>query len=314
VNIRDELLEAFRAGNFLEAVFKCSLGNGDRRVETAAVLATLHNETLIDIVSAFEALKKNSSLQADFFLTRHIFEEALPEISAPTASVLRCVTNLFREAGDDHAAGTIVVSYSKFLKGSETRCREALQTIEENPSGFSLLLPSTIAAGMTFAPDHFIEETIRLCSSDDPELKTQALASFLHCPLPEGTSIPERVLLAVENTVEKNDDDRVLSAALVAAFSLFEHDPHQENRILGIVARVLEKGQQYTIYAASEIFGFHTDKLTPSFIEVLAPYLLNVAVGNLGTVRNIDYGYRQPIFKQKYRKSSASLQRGDKSS
>ena len=92
MNLREELLQAHTEGKFLDAVFKCSLsGTGDRRAEVSSELVALHNEGLIDIVAAFEALKKDSTSQPDFFLTRHIFETALPQISAATPSVMRCL-------------------------------------------------------------------------------------------------------------------------------------------------------------------------------------------------------------------------------
>ena len=101
VNLRKELLEAFRAGKFLEAVFNCSLGNGDRRDQTASEVVILHNEGLIDIVSAFEALKKDPTSHPDFFLTRHIFEKApAPKISHADANVfaspVRTAVSVFR--------------------------------------------------------------------------------------------------------------------------------------------------------------------------------------------------------------------------
>jgi len=44
------------------------------------------------------------------------------------------------------------------------------------------------------------------------------------------------------------------------------------------------------VHAASEIFGFHSEKLTPLLFDTLVPHLRSVSPENGGTVRNIDFG------------------------
>ncbi len=294
MNLREELLQAHSEGKFLDAVFKCSLGTGDRRAEVSSELAALHNEGLVDIVAAFEALKKDSTSQPDFFLTRHIFETALPQISAATPAVMRCVLHLVREAGQDLAAGTIIESYIRFCERSQTRPYDAVKQIENEPAAFAVLLPTTIAAGATFDAEHFADEAIRFCGGNSLELRQQALISFGQCIARSGrTSISEKIFVAIEEAVAESEDDHVLAAAIIGAFSLFDHDRSNERRTLTVIAQALQKGQQLAIHAGSELFGFHSNKLTRSFIEVLLPHLRRVPPENVGTIRNIDFGIAQ---------------------
>jgi hypothetical protein len=271
VNLREELLQAYSEGKFLEAVFRCSLASGDRRDEIASELVALHNEGLIDVVTAFEALKKDSATQPDFFLTRNIFEKALPQIFAPTSSVMRCVLHLHREAGQDLAAGTVIGSYISFCERSQSRPYEALKQIEKEPDTFSVLLPCTIAAGASFAPAHFVAEAIRLCDSTNIELKRQSVFSLGTSRWPEGVSIPETVYLALERAISANGDDQVLAGGITAAFSIFQQDQSQEGRVVALIGRALAKGEHFAVHAASEIFGFHSEKLTPLLFDTLVP-------------------------------------------
>lgn len=101
---RDDLLRSYEAGNFLEAVYACVLGDCADPNSLALDLVSLHNEGLIDIVGAFKLLSSNSPNGPDFFLTRGVFEEALPDLDAKVPPVLRCVVQLYREAGQDLAA------------------------------------------------------------------------------------------------------------------------------------------------------------------------------------------------------------------
>ena len=290
VNLRKELLEAYGAGDFLEAVFRCSLASGDRRDEVASELVALHNEGLIDIVIAFEGLKNDPAAKPDFFLTRNVFENALPQISASISSVMRCVVHLLREAGQDLVAGTIINSYIRFCERSRSRPSEAVKQIESDPDTFAVLLPSTIGAGSSFDPDDCINEAIRLCDCTNLGLKQQALVSLGSCRWPEGTHIPEKVFLALERAIATNDDDQVLSAVITAAFSLFQRDRSDETRVVSIIAGALAKGQQFAIHAAAVVFGFHSNELTPALFETLVPSLRSVPPENIGTVRNIDFG------------------------
>lgn len=61
IDRRDALLEGTKAGKFLEAVYKTwflDRGDGD---EVALEVAALHNEGLVDVVAAFENLKRESA-------------------------------------------------------------------------------------------------------------------------------------------------------------------------------------------------------------------------------------------------------------
>jgi hypothetical protein len=139
-NLRLELLEAHRSGSFLQTVLKASMREWDRRDEVASELGALHNEGVIDVVEAFGELHKGAEGQPDFFLTRHIFEKTLPSLSGPVLSVMRCVLHLYREAGQDLAAGTIIGEYANFCAGLPTRSLEALGYIEREPERFAILL------------------------------------------------------------------------------------------------------------------------------------------------------------------------------
>src|SRR5262249_51554776 len=146
-NRREALLESSKAGNFLETVYASSMSDRDEQGELDSELAALHNEGLINIVSAFENLKNESSQEQAFFLMRDVFEKALPQLNAPVSSVMRCVLHLYREAGQVMAAGTILDGFTGFCAKEPSRPREALKEIEANPGMFVDLLVATISAG-----------------------------------------------------------------------------------------------------------------------------------------------------------------------
>ena len=147
--------------------------------------------------------------------------------------------------------------------------------------------------GATFAAEHFADEAVRLCTSDNVELRKQALISFGACLSQSKTNISEKIFVAIEKAVAENEDDHVVAAAIIGAFSLFEHDRSNENRALKVIEQAMEKGHELAIHASSELLGFHSEKLSRSFIELLSRYLRRVPPENLGTIRNIDFGIAQ---------------------
>src|SRR5689334_15199667 len=107
----DALVAAFKAGNFLETVFACSRADRNEREDLALELAALHNDGLVDVIAGFKDLRNRSSSGPDFFITRHIFEKALPHLNAPVSPVMSCVLQLFRDAGQDMVAGAIIEGF-----------------------------------------------------------------------------------------------------------------------------------------------------------------------------------------------------------
>ncbi len=168
---RDTLVESFKSGDLLETVYAGLRSDRTDQDDLALELAALHNQGLIDVVAAFAGLKNTSTTGADFFLTRDVFQKALPHVNAPVASVMRCVLHLCREAGQDMAAGWIIEGFVGFCIEESSRPRDALNEIEANPDMFAELLVATLVAGSRIDNPHYLAEAIRLCEDKNIELR-----------------------------------------------------------------------------------------------------------------------------------------------
>jgi hypothetical protein len=286
---RDTLVDAFKAGNFLETVHAClqaDRGEGDR---LSLELAALHNEGLIDVVAGFENLKNQSS-GPNFFLTRRIFEKALPHLNASVLAVMRCVLRLYRDAGQDMAAGTIIEGFVGFSTKVASRPRDALKEIEADPDSFADLLTPAIAAGSRIDNPQYLAEAIRLSEDKNIELRRHAVYSIGRLNWPEGASIPDLPFATLERSTNAETDDRILAGVVKSAFALWQRDRASEDRSVTLIASALIKGSEQALHAASEVFGFHTSELPTSLVNSLLPHLMRVKPGNKGTLHNIDFG------------------------
>lgn len=287
---REHLLNGYVAGNFLGTVNACLTADYDARSALASDLVALHNEKLIDVVDAFESLSNNSSNGPDFFLTRHVFEKALPNIVAPALPVMRCVLHLYRDAGQDLAAGTIIEGYVSFCTNQPSRAREALAIIEAHPSEYADLLTATLSAGFRIDNPYFLEQAIRLCEHENVEMKKGAVLSLGNLNFQSGSEMSDYAIAALERSATAETDDQILARLVKSAFMLLKQDKTQEQRIVTLIATAVDKGGDFTLHAASEIFGFNTAELTCSLLELLLENLAHVNPTNKGTLNNIDYG------------------------
>ena len=289
-NLRDAILAGYRAGNFLQTVFSCLTADHEERETVALELAALHNDGTIDVVAAFEKLRNHNPNGPDFFLTRHVFEKALPHINAEVSSVMRCVLRLHREAGRDLAAGTILDGFIGFCAKDPSRPAKALNEIEANPGELVDMLPATIAAGSQINDQHYLEQAIRLSQSPDIELRRRAVFSMARLKWSREMTIPDSAFAALEKSAAQETDDQILASVVTSAFALFEQDKTQQSRAVTLIASALEKGGEYTMYAASTLFGFHTNELPLPLLDLLLSDLKRVSPEHKGTLDNIDYG------------------------
>jgi hypothetical protein len=290
VSHRDDLLRSYETGNFLETVYACSLADHNDCSALAFELVALHNEGLIDVVEAFESLNNKSSNGPDFFLTRHVFEKALPDLDAPVLSVMRGVLRLYRGAGQDLAAGTIFKAFIDFCERDPSRPREALAEIEASPDNFADLLPGTLIAGARIDHPFYLAQAIRLCENKHIELRRRAVFSLGKFTWPKGIAVSDAALAALECSATAETDDQILAGIVKSAFALLQQHKAQAPRVVALIATTLSKGDEYTLHAASEVFGFHRGELPTTLRDTLFIHLLRVKPTNKGTLNNVDYG------------------------
>ena len=76
----EKLVAAYQEGRLIEVAYEMSHGCKENRLSVSGLLAELHNKGDIDLIDAFSGLQKNTPNGPDFFLSRHLFEKALPTL------------------------------------------------------------------------------------------------------------------------------------------------------------------------------------------------------------------------------------------
>lgn len=287
---REVLLKGAKAGDFLKAVSEALSSIREDRDDLAREIASLHNEGLVDVVAEFFVLKQNAPEGPDFFLTRHVFEQALPHLNAPVDEVMRCVVQLCREAGQDLMAGSILSGYIDFCVKDVERPREALKLIEADFNTLGDMLAATVAAGSQFDSAYYLAELLRLTNHPDIEFRRHAVFSMARIQWQKGSNVPDSAVVAMGRIVEKETDDHLLATAIKSAFALLGHDKTHEERLIGHICEALKKGGKNSLHAASELIMFNTQELPATLLQLLIEHLKRVDSESIGTLDNIDYG------------------------
>lgn len=287
---RDALVRAHQTGVLLEAIREALSPDPVERQALVSDLTALHNEGMIDLIRTFSELQVRLGAGPDFFLLRNVLEEVLPELEASVPITARCVQRLYREAGTDMAAGTILDAFRDFCAKRADHVSAALEAIEAAPEELSDLLVSALVAGSRVDPAAYAGETIRLAGHTNLEIRRRALFAIGRLDLGQATGASEQVLAVIEHAVDAEDDDQSLASAIKSAFALSRVDSKAALRLTGAIAAALSRGGEFALHAVSEVFGFQTRDLSPELLALLLERLAQVEIANKATLNNIDYG------------------------
>lgn len=286
---RAALVRAHQSGHLLEAISAAISPDRSERSELVSDLVELQNEGLIDLIDAFSGLKGRSVPGYSYFRLRHILEEALPELEASVPDAARCVQNLYREAGPDLAAGTILDAFQEFCAKRADRVEGALAEIEAAPEDLADLLVSVLVAGSKIDPSTYVIETIRLARHPSLELRRGAIFAFGRLHGEKELCASEDVAAAIERVVDTESDDQALACVIKSSFALSQL-AEDEARWISVIACALSKGGEIALHAASEIFGLKTKNLPKKLLDLLLEHLARVKPSNKNTLNNIDWG------------------------
>ena len=294
-NLQDELIQAHRDGRFLDTVCELSLRLPvQNKKDLTDVLVDLHNTSTIDIVAAFSTLR-NVPENPDFFLTRHILEDVLPELNADVLGVVKCVIHLTKEAGQDLAVGMLIDPYIKFCVKRPLRAYEAIELIQKDTQSLVDLLAPTLIAGARRNVTLYTQKAIEFSQHSNIEVRKQAVFSLGRIQYQTKKILVDMVMNFIVKTVEQEHDDPLLGNAVGAAFDIYRQNSSTVDQVASIFSDALEKGSDLTLHAASQVFGFHTDEIPPPLLNIMFKHLVNVQPEHKGTLDNIDLGLRKML-------------------
>jgi len=289
-DLRLTLLEAQRDGNFLEVVVQSARGEKDNREHVTEELIALHNAGEIDLIDQFIRLHNKKNTGPDFFLTRNLFEKALPHLNAPIQKVMECVAHLVKEAGQDMAANWTLNSFIEHCVADPSRANEALSLIKNDPDQWGDFISPIIVAGTRDDLKYYFAETVNLASHEKIEIRKRAVYALGRINYQHNSELLNEAIDCLEKVVARESDDHLLGNSIKSICSICRPDHSKSGRAIEILNEALAKGGDLALHAASEEFGFNINELPEDLIDIIMHYLMRVNPNNKGTLDNIDYG------------------------
>jgi hypothetical protein len=256
---------------------------------TRALVAT-HNAGDIDVVEAFCHLTQTAA--PDFWLSRLLFETALPELQAPVSSVMKCCLALVANGGGDAAAGSTLNAYANFLAKETARCDEALRLIEANPN-HTLLLVATLAAQSRSSLSQAISNAQRFFEHADGAMRPNAVYALTRLDWPATFAVPDTLHASLSDVLMSEGDEHVLASTLKAVCELARIDASESQRWLLLAGHAAARGGERSVQAAAEILGFGGTAPPPAVRDLLMGVIRKVDRKNIGTAQTIDFALVQ---------------------
>ncbi|MCK9204419.1 MAG: hypothetical protein M0P58_08320 [Bacteroidales bacterium] len=286
--IEKKLVEASANGTFLKVLYNLYLKESDERADLGNTLSELHNAGTINLLFEFSGLKKNSP-EIDFFLTRHLFEDALPNLISPVFSVIECVNHLFVEAGDDLAAGTVFKAFMSFCEREVTRPTEVLEIVKQLDKFYDFISPAMIV-GSKSNLSFFVREAIFLSQGENIDFRIRAIFALGRIDYKVDLPLAKKAMKVCMALARNNIDDQILSVLLSTSFSLsliYRSNPKVMSKHF---QTILKKGGDYTLYEASKLFAFNTAELSSNLIDNIIGAFNSAERLQPGILKNIDFG------------------------
>lgn len=292
--IKERLIKASNDGNFLEVVCQSYFDQDDDRKSVGQQLAFLHNEGKIDVISEFKQLK-NDAANTNFFSTRHVLDDALPELNSPVFAVMDCVKHLVAEAGNDMTAGWLFGPFIKFCEADPNRPIEVLQIAESSGSEWLDFISPAIISGSNLRLSKYAGRAIELSGHESIEINIRAVFAIGRINYRNDTSLLANTLCALEKIIQSEYDDRLFGTVLRSAFALYLADNNMESKVVALIQTALIQRGDFALHAASELFIFEKDKIPPLVLDVLLEALKDTKPQNKGSLDNIDHGLQHLV-------------------
>ncbi|NZD53139.1 hypothetical protein [Rhizobium leguminosarum] len=283
----EEIIERHRAGTLPELFVERTRRHRNDDVGKAfqEILTKLHNDGKIDVLESARTISSSSINQHDFFTVMHVYCELIPTLQAEVPAMLAAVKALVARAGDDLVSGMPNSAYRTWAEQGD-RARMTLVTInEENPEDSAYVFLGLQALAKD-SPDDALIQAIAYVEGPGAPARSAASKAIgtIALKTPEARSRAVDALAAAAVTADDNSLGHILTA--ICEIARAHHD--MEASAVALIATAAPRVGDQAIHQLSLELMFHGEALPPDIMTGLTAIMHEVAIGNLGTLENID--------------------------
>lgn len=201
-NIKNRIIESTQNGCFLEFIYGEFLKNKQEDYELTEILAELHNESKINVLTEFNDLN-NSKANLNFFILRDIFAKLLPLINAPISQVKSSVKILTIKAGNDMDSHGLIQPFISFCEKDINRANELFNQELENIDEEFDLISSALIAGSRLDKNNYLNKATELLKHENLIIVQRAIFAISRFDFSDDLDI---ALIIAEKIISAHSD------------------------------------------------------------------------------------------------------------
>lgn len=284
--IENQILSAINSEDFLTYLYKANIRKRQERIQYAEIIANLHNQGKLDAIVEFEKVTRSDE-SYDFFTIKHLFEEVLPAIDSPVASVMGCVKHFLLESGDDMSAGMLISPFIQYCESKNNRPKEVLSIALMNYDEIFDFITPALIAGSNIELLEFVKKGIELSRHENIHIRTKTIYALGNIKYQGNNELIIQAFDAIKFAVSVNDGF-LFATALRSIFSLYTLNNSILEEVIELMVKILQEKDDQILHAASEILWLNHDQIPSNMIDLYLNALTKVNPDNKGTIDNID--------------------------
>lgn len=284
---REDIIERHGAGTLPELFVERTRRHRTDEIGKAfrATLVQLHNDGTIDVLEPARTISSSLINQHDFFTVMHVYCDLIPALQAEVPVMLAAVKALVARAGNDGASGMPNGAFRTWAEQGN-RARTTLATIDEQDPEDAAYVFLGLQALAKNAPDDALTEAIAYlagpaapaCSAAAKAIGTITLAT---------AKARSRAADALTGAIVTADDNN-LGHILTAICEIARVHPDMEGSAVALIDAAMPRVGDQAIHQLSLELMFHGEELPAAIVAGLTTIMQKVAIGNRGTIKNID--------------------------
>lgn len=257
-----------------------------------ATLAALHNEGTIDVLEPARTIGSSPVDQHDFFTVMHVYCDLIPELNAEVPAMLAAVKALVARAGDDLASGMPNGAYRTWTEQAD-RARATLAAIDPEEPEDAAYVFLGLQALAKHESDAALDAAIAYLAGTAAPARSAAAKAIgtIELATSEARSRATDAFAAAIATA----DDNSLGHILTATCEIARAHPEMEAAAVTLIDAAIPTVGDQAIYQVSLELMFHGEALPPAIVAGLTTILHKVAIGNRGTLKQIDGAGRKLV-------------------
>ena len=292
MTLEQEIIKALEAGRWLEFVSRYNLRDDADEASMRALAIGLHDAGRFDLLAAIDEFDDDGDAFR-FYEIQQFYSDALPQLDAEPAAMLKAVRRLVEEGGPNRDGGFMALPFRDWCKGAG-RATAIATLLDFKAPRDDWYLRLALEGASASDPDGALDWALALVAGQAGPPRTAALEALGSLgPTP---ALAARAIAALRQHLEQETDDQSLGIGLYAAIELHGRGEQANPVDTGaIVTLAAKSGGSEMRRRAMQALWFQWKSATPAILDQLIQVAETIDGSDAVAVDHLDHALYQMI-------------------